>query len=164
VNDVLRLAGVAALVAAFSCAGSATAAVRTDGSIAVDLPRAAQKVGRAFAAVVVVTPADATDTFDSYDFTVTVSAPAAIQIVKATSSFTIPFSCTRGLHSLACKGRVVGGDRDHSTHSQIVILKAKKGGKYRISAKVAIEGDANAANDTASKVVTVKKPPPRKTR
>ena len=57
---------------------------------------------------------------------------------------------------------MIGGSADLATHSQIVIFKPVKAGKFKLTAKVAIEGDTNASNDTATKSVTIKpKPKPR---
>jgi hypothetical protein len=142
-------------------ASAASGAVRTDGQISMDLPGGAKQVGKTFAGTVSVVDATKVDVHDACDFTVTVSVAPGLQIVKATSSFTTPFPCTRGTRCLACSGRVIGGGAGSSAHSQIVILKALKAGKQKVTAKVASEGDANAANDTVAKTLTVK-PEPRK--
>jgi hypothetical protein len=144
-------------------AAAASGAAATDGAISMDLSPGVKRVGKVFVGTVKVVDATQVDVHDAYDLTVTVSVTPGLQIVKATSSFTIPFRCTRGTRSLACSGRVIGGDVDASTHSQIVIVKALKAGKQTITAKVAIAGDANVANDTVAKSLTVKpKPKPRK--
>ena len=142
---------------------AASGAVATDGAISMDIAPGTKRVPKSFAATVRVVDATQVDVHDAYDFTVTISVSSGLQIVKATSSFTIPFRCTRAPRALACTGRVIGGDADSSTHSQIVILKALKPGKQKVTAEVAIEGDANAANDTVTKTLTVKpKAKPRK--
>src|SRR6478672_9911214 len=144
------------MVVALIATVAAPAAVSTDGKIAMDVPGGVKQAGKTFAATVTVVEATQVDVHDAYDFTVTVSVTSGLQIVKATSSFTIPFRCTRGTRSLACTGRVIGGDADTSIHSQIVILKALRAGKQKVTATVAIEGDTNAANDRVAKQLTVK--------
>jgi hypothetical protein len=143
-------------------AGAASGATRTDGAISMDPAPGVKRVGTVFAATVKVVDATEVAVHDAYNLTVTVSVTPGLQIVRATSSFTIPFRCSRGTRSIACSGRVIGGDtHDASMHSQIVIFKALKAGPQKITAKVAIEGDTNAANDTVTKALTVK-PKPRK--
>lgn len=153
----LCTAAVIALLLAAAASGAAT----TDGAISMDLAPGAKRVGTAFAATVKVVDATQVDVHDAYDLSVTVSVTSGLQIVKATSSFTIPFRCSRGTRSLTCTGRVIGGDSDASTHSQVVIFKPSKAGKQKITVKVTIAGDANATNDTVTKTLTVK-PKPRK--
>lgn len=150
-----------AAVIALLLAAAASGATTTDGAISMDLAPGAKRVGTAFAATVKVVDATQVDVHDAYDLSVTVSVTSGLQIVKATSSFTIPFRCSRGTRSLTCTGRVIGGDSDASTHSQAVIFKPSKAGKQKITVKVAIAGDANATNDTVTKTLTVK-PKPRK--
>jgi hypothetical protein len=140
-------------------ASVASGATRTDGSISMDPAPGVKHPGTVFAAIVKVVDATQVDSHDAYDLAVTVSVTPGLQIVKATSSFTIPFRCSRGTRSLTCSGRVIGGGDENSTHSQIVIFRALKAGSQKITAKVAIAGDTNAANDTVTKTLTVK---PRK--
>lgn len=145
-----------AAVAALLAAPGASGAVRTDGAISMDVSPGTKRVGTVFAATVKVVDATPVEVHDPYDFAVTVSVTAGLQIVKATSSFTTPFRCSRGTRSLTCTGRVIGGGADSSTHSQIVILKALKKGTQKVTAKVAIADDTEAANDTVAKTLTVK--------
>jgi hypothetical protein len=150
-----------AAVLALVLAAAASGAAATDGAISMDVAPGGKRVGTAFVATVKVVDATQVDVHDAYDFSVTVSVTSGLQIVTATSSFTIPFRCSRGTRSLTCTGRVIGGDNDASTHGQIVIFKPSKVGKQKITVKVAIAGDANATNDTVTKTLTVK-PKPRK--
>jgi hypothetical protein len=154
VRSAAKLCVAAAL--ALLTAAAASGAAATDGAISMDPSPGVKRVGTVFAATVKVADATQVDVHDAYDLSVTVSVTPGLQIVKATSSFTIPFRCTRGTHSLTCTGRVIGGDADASTHSQVVILKALKAGKQKVTAKVAIAEDTNAANDTVTKTLTVK--------
>jgi hypothetical protein len=150
-------------VLALILVAAASGGAATDGSISMDVAAGGKRVGTAFVATVKVVDATQVDVHDAYDFSVTVSVTSGLQIVRATSSFTIPFRCSRGTRSLTCTGRVIGGDSDASTHGQIVIFKPTKAGKQKITAKVTIAGDENAVNDTVAKTVTVKpKPKPRK--
>jgi len=153
----VRFAVPLLVVAVLISASSAGAAVRTDGAISFDVAAGVKRVGRTFAATIAVR--DASEVYESYNLTVTVTAPAAIRIVNATSSFT-RLACTRGLHSLRCEARVAGGTAETSAHSQIVIYRPTKAGRFKLTAKVAIEDDPNPTNDTATKTVTVK-PKPR---
>jgi hypothetical protein len=139
------------LLGASAASGTAT----TDGQLSMDLMPGAKQVGKSFVATVSVVDATPVEQHDSYDLTITVTVSSGLQIVRATSSGISPH-CTRGTRSLACDGRVVGGGEEHSGYSQIVIFKALKAGKQRVTARLTIDGDTNPANDTVTKTLTVK--------
>jgi hypothetical protein len=120
-----------AAVLALVLAAAAPGAAATDGAISMDVASGGKRVGTAFAATVEVVDATQVEVHDAYDLSVTVSVTSGLQIVKATSSFTIPFRCSRGTRSLTCTGRVIGGNKDGSTHSQVVIFKPTKAGSRR---------------------------------
>ena len=144
-----RRAGALAAVVTLVLAASASGASRVDGSVAIGALTSKPHAGRVFVLGVTVDGGEGSDT--GYSFKLTLSASPRIAILRASSTFT-QLHCEAVAATLECAGRNIADP----ISSIVYRLRAAKAGKYKLTAQLVIDGDTNAANDSASRTIIVK--------
>jgi hypothetical protein len=153
-----RLGVITGCLVVCAAAAAAVAAVRADWGVTISKPAVPVRATKPFTVLIETAPAD--ENKESYNSTLTLTPSAALRIVswKAGNGLSLP--CTRTGRVVQCTQRSIGDLA--STLIAVVTLRASKAGRHSLAVKLAIAGDTNAANDTATRIFTARTAPRRR--
>ena len=131
---------------ALVCVSSASATATVDARLTLDTSGAPPRAGAPFRVVAAVESLPK-PTGPPFNFVVTVTLPAGVELVSSSRGESAGVPCETSGRTLTCTGR----------HNINLNLRAATAGTYALRASVRIEGeaDSNPSNDTADLSVTV---------